>query len=88
MHLTKGLLKLGFRQSAIDKCLFLRNYCILVVYVDDCLIFAQHDDTINALIKALSADFLLQDEGDVNTFLGVQIHKMNPPKLSLLCSPV
>jgi len=85
--LTKGLLKLGFRQSAIDKCLFLRNYCILVVYVDDCLIFAQHDDTINALIKALSADFLLQDEGDVNTFLGVQIHKDESTKTITLMQP-
>jgi hypothetical protein len=75
LHLTKGLLKLGFRQSATDKCLFLRDDCILVVYVDDCLIFAQQDETITNLINALSADFLLQDEGDVNAFLGVQIHR-------------
>jgi hypothetical protein len=73
LHLIQGLLTLGFRQSATDKCLFLPDDSILVVYVDVCLIFAQHDDTINDSIKALSADFLLQDEGDVNSFLGVQI---------------
>ncbi len=81
------MLKLGFRQLATDKCLFLRDDCILVVYVDDCLIFAQHDDTINALIKALSADFLLQDEGDVNAFLGVQINKDVSTKSITLTQP-
>jgi hypothetical protein len=30
---------------------------------------------INTLIKELSKEFLLQDEGDVNAFLGVQIKK-------------
>jgi hypothetical protein len=39
-HLTKVLLKLGFVQSKTDTCLFLCNDSILVVYVDDCLIFA------------------------------------------------
>jgi hypothetical protein len=87
LHLTKGLLKLGFRQLATDKCLFLQDDCILVVYVDDCLIFAQQDDTMNALIKALLADFLLQDEGDVNAFLGVQIHKDASTKSITLTQP-
>jgi hypothetical protein len=87
LHLTQSLLKLGFHQSATDKCLFLRDDSILVVYVDDCLIFAQHDDTINDLIKALSAAFLLQDKGDVNVFLGVQIRKDAVTKTITLTQP-
>jgi len=55
--------------------------------VDDCLIFAQHDATINALIKALSAGFLLQDEGDVNAFLGVQIRRDASTKSITLTQP-
>jgi hypothetical protein len=74
-HLTKGLLRQGFIQSKTDSCLFLRKDCILAVYVDDCLIFSKSDDVINTLIKELSKEFLLQDEGDVNAFLGVQIKK-------------
>jgi hypothetical protein len=70
-----GLLKEGFTQSKTDCCLFLRNDCIIVVYVDDCLIFSKSDDTINNLIKQLSSSFILQDEGDVSAFLGVQIKK-------------
>jgi len=45
------------------------------VYVDDCLIFSKSDAVNNTLMQELSNDFLLQDEGDVNAFLGVQIKK-------------
>jgi hypothetical protein len=81
------LLHLGFQQSGTDSCLFLRNDCILVVYVDDCLIFAKQDKTIDVLIKRLSKDFLLQDEGDVNAFLGVQIDKDAFTKTVTLIQP-
>jgi hypothetical protein len=75
-HLTGGLLKLGFIQSKTD--------CVLVVYIDDCLIFTEHDDIINNLIAGLSKSFLLQDEGDVSAFLGVQIHKDPISKMIML----
>ena len=86
-HLTKGLLQLGFVQSRTDSCLFLRHDCILVVYVDDCLIFAENDTTINTLINTLSASYLLQDERDVNAFLGVQINKVTTKKIITLTQP-
>jgi hypothetical protein len=47
----------------------------LVIYVDDYMIFAKEDGVIDALIKHISQDFLLQDEGDVNAFPGIQITK-------------
>ncbi len=71
-HLTKGLLQLGFVQSRTDSCLFLRHDCILVVYVDDCLIFAE--------INTLSASYLLQDERDMNAFLGIKINNVQQRK--------
>jgi hypothetical protein len=78
-HLTKGLLQLGFVQSRTDSCLFLRHDCILVVYVDDCLIFAE--------INTLSASYLLQDERDVNAFLGIKINKVTTKKIITLTQP-
>jgi len=45
-HLCTGLLQLGFIQSSTDCCLFLRRDCIIVVYVNDCLIFAKDQSTI------------------------------------------
>ncbi len=86
-HLTNGLLNQGFTQSKTDCCLFLRHDCILVVYVDDCLIFARSDDTISSLIQSLSSTFLLQDEGDVSAFLGVQIAKNPLTKTITLTQP-
>jgi hypothetical protein len=74
-HLTKELLRQGFKQSKTDMCLFLQKDCILVVYVDDCLLFAKDSTVIDNLIADFSKSFLLQDEGDVNAFLGVQITK-------------
>jgi hypothetical protein len=41
--LTDELLSLGFIQSKVDKCLFIRLDCIILVYVDDCLIFSPSD---------------------------------------------
>jgi len=86
-HLTTGLLKQGFIQSKTDSCLFLRKDCILVVYVDDCLIIAKEDWIIDELIHQLSTQFLLQDEGDVSAFLGVQISKDNITKTITFTQP-
>ena len=74
-NLTKGLLKRGFTQPKTDQCLFLSNDCILVVYADDCLLFTRDSAIIDDVINYLTKDFLLQDEGGVNAFLGVQIQK-------------
>jgi hypothetical protein len=74
-HLTEGLLKQGFIQTKTDSCLFFHKDCILVVFVDGCLIFSENDDTTTMLLKELSKGCLLQDEGGVNAFLGVQIVK-------------
>jgi hypothetical protein len=41
--------------------------------VDDCLLFAKDSLIIDQLIQDLSTSFLVQDEGDVNAFRGVQI---------------
>jgi len=74
-YLTKGLLKEGFRQSAVDPCLFLRNNCILIVYTDDCIIFAKDDMTIDTLIRNLSTSYQLEDQGNVQDYLGIRITK-------------
>lgn len=86
-HLTNGLVTQGFTQSKVDSCLFLRKDCIIVVYVDDCLIFAPSEETINKLIQSLSNNFLLQDEGDVSAFLGVQVQKDTNTKTISLTQP-
>jgi len=74
-YLSAGLLSHGFTQSKLDPCLFLRHDCIMVIYTDDCLIFAKEDSTINALLSALSQTYKLEDQGTVNDYLGICISK-------------
>jgi len=51
--LREGLLTCGFMQSKIDPCLFLRKDIILIVYVDDCLLFVCNPKTLDKLISSL-----------------------------------
>ena len=54
-----------------------------MVYTDDCLKFAQDDTTINDLCQCLSTEFLLQDEGDITGYLGIQITHTTEPDGSI-----
>ncbi len=74
--LRDNLIKEGFRQSAIDPCLFLRADTILVTYVDDCLIFSNTKENIDKLLEKLKKTFNLTDEGeDVKAYLGIKVDK-------------
>lgn len=43
--------------------------------MDDCLIFVHDKSEADALIEELQANFILTDEGEVSTYLGVQVSK-------------
>jgi hypothetical protein len=59
----------------------------MVVYTDDCLIFAKDDTTIDTLINNLSNTYLLEDQGDVNDYLGINITKDNTTKAVKMTQP-
>jgi hypothetical protein len=71
--LKTSLLKRGFTQSSYDPCLFIRGNCILVVYVDNCLLFAESDSVLDDLVTSLKNDFVLTSSGTVGAFLGIDI---------------
>jgi len=73
MHLIKGLKACGFHQSSVDPCLFIRSNCIIVLYTDDCCIFGLSNDVIDALLQDLQEEFILQDQGSIDNFLGIHI---------------
>jgi hypothetical protein len=69
---------LGFVQSDHDKCLFIRGDVLLVVYVDDALIFAKDSQSIDQVITDLEAEFTLtKDEPDQDAFayLGLELRR-------------
>ena len=74
--LSNGLQDRGFVQSNIDPCVFFNHNCIVLTYVDDCIIIGDTHDRINLLIQSLhegEENFVLQDEGSIDKYLGVEI---------------
>ncbi|MFN9979139.1 MAG: hypothetical protein ACK53Y_04460, partial [bacterium] len=59
----------------MDPCLFLHSDCILIVYTDDCIFFAKEDAMIDKLLANLSASFQLENQGNVQNYLGICITK-------------
>ena len=58
--------------STVDPCIWYRENIILIIYVDDCLMFSRKKYLTDEFIKQLEADFTLKKEGDVNTYIGAQ----------------
>ncbi len=54
-----------------------------MVYVDDTIIFAKDQKIISNLITSLEKDFVLTDEGDVQSFLGVKVRKFDDNSIEL-----
>ena len=78
--LRTGLLYRGFIQNQVDKCVFLRDVCIIVTYVDDCIIIGRNMPQVDSVIKSLQEgdeDFELTDEGSIDKYLGVLIEDID-----------
>ena len=62
--------------------MFIGDNIIVLVYVDNCLIFSQDKDKINQLIDKLKnkEKLYLTDEGDVEKYLGVEIEQNKEDK--------
>ena len=76
LYLKEKLEKHGFvSQTAVDPCLFISDKVIVLVYVDDTLLFARdRSDIDDVLDKLRSEELELEVENeDVAGFLGVQI---------------
>jgi hypothetical protein len=73
--LKNHLLSIGFKQSIIDPCCFIKDDLILLCYVNDCLIFCHDNSKIDSLIQNLRETFILSNKGDVAAYLGVDVHK-------------
>ena len=80
VKLCNGLLDCGFTQSNIDACVFFEKECIMLTYVDDCIIVADSMDHIEQLITSLhncTENFILQDKGSIDKYLGVNIEQLD-----------
>ena len=84
--LSNGLQDRGFVQSSIDPCVFFGTKCIVLTYVDDCIIISDTCERINKLIQSRhdgDENFVLQDEGTIDKYLGVEIRQLDDSSFEL-----
>ncbi len=73
-YLSERLIKLGLSPSKYDLCLFMKKILIVIIYVDNILIYRCHEKDINELIEKLKKeDVALHKEGTAEGCLGVNI---------------
>ena len=75
-HLKESLIKVGFKPSPLDQCLFYGNGMVVLVYVDDCLLFGPDQGNIDKVIKRLQTEqnlTLTVEKEDAYAFLGVDV---------------
>ncbi len=75
-YITEQLIKQGLSASKFDPCLFMTNSLIVIIYVNDILIYERSEEEIDNLIKQLkNDDIALHKEDTVKGYLGVDIQK-------------
>ena len=52
-HLINGLKSRGFTQSQVDPCVLYREDSIILVYVDDCIIFSRSKSVNDTIVESL-----------------------------------
>jgi hypothetical protein len=80
--ISKGLIDRGFVPSKMDPCLFISPTVLLVLYVDDCCIFARDPKDIDSLLKSFDDNsdefnWKMTIEGSVTEFLGIEMTPVN-----------
>jgi hypothetical protein len=77
--------RLGFKQSKSDPCLFLRKDMIIVLYTDDCLLYARDTKYIDYLVKTLRDDYklTLNDPDPIDNFLGIHFSHQDNGELHM-----
>ena len=78
--LRAGIINRGFIQSQVNKCVFFRDGCIVLTYVDDCIIVGKEMAIVDSVIQSLRGgkeEFELTDEGSIDKYLGVMIQDID-----------
>ena len=76
---------LDFRSSELDPCLFIHQDCIVVLCVDDAIILARDNATLEKVQQELCDNGCnFNRDGDFKPYLGVQLDTLNDGLLKLL----
>jgi hypothetical protein len=77
--------RLGFKQSKSDPCLFLIKDMIIVLYTDDCLLYARDTKEIDSFLKTLRDDYklTLNDPYPIDNLLGIHFSHQDNGELHM-----
>jgi hypothetical protein len=75
LHLKKNSLKLGFKPSVQDECIFYYGKTIFIVHTDDTILLGTDQREIDTLVKRLGKIFKIEDPGDLSNYLGIKIER-------------
>ena len=67
------MIKLGFKPSEHDECVFYHGTTIFIVYTDDTILLGPDKKEIESIYKKLDATFKIEDQGDLSDYLGIKI---------------
>jgi histone deacetylase 1/2 len=86
-RLTQALIKMGFVKSRCDPSLLVHNQhgssTYVLIYVDDILITGSAPHLIQDVIHKLNVQFALKQMGQVDYFLGIEVHHLSSGALLL-----
>ncbi len=86
--LSNGLQDCGFVSSSVDPCIFFGKGCIVLTYVDNCIIVADSMNWIEELVQLLHGghdkNFVLKDKVLIDKYLGVNIRQMDKDSFELM----
>jgi hypothetical protein len=78
--LREGLITCDFIQSQVNKCVFFWKDCIVLTYVDDCIILRKDMAIVDEVISSLKEgheEFELVDQGSIDKYLGLLIRDID-----------
>jgi Reverse transcriptase (RNA-dependent DNA polymerase) len=79
LYLKAGLIKLGFKQSKEDPCIFWRDGVVIIIFTDDTI--------VTEAIKDISSLFEITVKDMVDDFLGLKISRNLPDGQGTLTQP-
>ncbi len=75
-YFTEQLIRQGLTPSVFDPCLFFGSTLIVIIYLDDILIYGKSKDKINDFIERMETkDVALHKEDTAEGYLGIDIQR-------------
>jgi hypothetical protein len=74
--LKDSYIRRGFVQSKLDPCLFFKGEMMILCYCDDQIVCCRDQSKAQQLMKELSAEFTLTDEGSLADYLGIHFETL------------